>query len=154
MRRLVLLSLLCLIPLTARAEPRVLDPWVRGTVPGQHATGAFMVLKADRDSRLVGARSPVARVVEIHEMKMDGEVMSMRAIPVLALPAGRAVALTPGGYHLMLLELKAELKAGDEVPLTLEFEERRGQRRAVTVRAPVRPLGDEGTSGHAHHHHP
>ncbi len=124
----------------ASAQVAVTDAWVRGTVAGQTATGAFMKLKAATDTTLVGAASPVASVVEIHEMKMDGGMMKMNAIDRLPLPAGKAVELKPGGYHVMLMGLAGPLRAGDAVPLTLTFEDQAGKKVAVEVRVPVQPL--------------
>ena len=97
-------------------------------------------LTAKADSKLVEAKSPVAGVVEIHEMAMDNNVMKMRQIPGLALPAGKAVELKPGGYHVMLLDLKAQVKEGDVVPVTLVFEGKDGKRETVEVKAPAKPL--------------
>ena len=124
----------------ARAQVTVADAWVRGTVTGQKATGAFMRLQSASDTALVAAASPVAGVVEIHEMKMDGGVMKMSAIRSLAVPAGTTTELKPGGYHVMLMELKQPLKEGETVPVTLTFEDKAGKRQAVEVRAPVRAL--------------
>jgi copper(I)-binding protein len=133
---------------TAQSAVDIKDPWVRATVAQQKATGAFMQLTAKRDSKLIEVKSPVAAVVEIHEMAMDDNVMKMRAIPGLALPAGKTVELKPGAYHVMLLDLKAQVKEGDTVPLTLVFEGRDGQRESVEVKAPARPLGGmPGMSG-------
>jgi hypothetical protein len=137
----------------ALAQVRVSEPWVRGTVAGQQSTGAFMELLAQHDTRLVRARSPVAQVVEIHEMTMSGTVMRMRAIAGLDLPAGRAVALTPGGYHLMLLGLRGPLKAGETVPIRLEFRDRAGKRHSLEVKAVARPLHEAGHEHHEHHMH-
>ena len=123
--------------LPAVAQVTVTDPWVRGTVAGQMATGAFMQLKSARDAKLVEARSPVAGVVEIHEMAMENNVMRMRAIPALDLPAGRSVELKPGGYHVMLMDLKQQVKAGEVVPVTLVIESQ-GKRETVEVKATVR----------------
>jgi len=95
--------------LQASAQVDVSQAWVRATVAQQKATGAFLQLKAKSDSRLVEARSPVAGVVEIHEMAMDGSVMKMRAVPGLDLPAGKSVELKPGGYHIMLMDLKGAI---------------------------------------------
>lgn len=134
------LSLAAPAALAQTAPVQVSDPWVRATVPQQKATGAFMTLQAPAGSRLVEARSPVAAVVEIHEMAMQGDVMRMRAVPGLDLPAGKAVALKPGGYHVMLIDLKQALKAGDTVPLTLVFEGADKQRVTQAVSAPVRAL--------------
>ena len=122
------------------ADVKVDDPWVRGTVKGQMATGAFMAITASEAAALVSASSPVAGVVEIHTMKMEDGVMKMRQIPRLDLPAGKPVALEPGGYHVMLMDLKQPLKAGEMVPITLKLE---GRDKAVTtldVQAEVRPL--------------
>jgi copper(I)-binding protein len=132
----------------------VTDPWVRGTVPEQKATGAFMRLTAPVDSRVVEARSPVAGTVELHEMKMDNGVMRMRAMPALTLPANQAVNLAPGGYHVMLMGLKQPLKAGDTVPITLVVEGPDKQRRNIEVSAPVRALNASpaGASGHGSGH--
>jgi len=113
------------------AQVQVSDAWARATVVGQKGTGAFMKLTAPEGATLVGAVSPVAGVVEIHEMAMEGNVMRMRALPKgLALPAGKAVELKPGGYHVMLMDLKQQLKAGEKVKLDLQFE--LGDKKRVT----------------------
>ena len=124
----------------ARAQVAVDAPWVRATVPQQTATGAFMRLTASRDLRLIGARSDVAQNTEVHEMAMQGQMMRMRQVPELPLPRGQAVALAPGGYHVMLIGLKRPLSAGEQVMLTLVFEDASGKRSEQTVQAPVRPL--------------
>jgi copper(I)-binding protein len=124
----------------AAAQVAVTDAWVRGTVAGQTATGAFMQLKAAVDATLVSAASPVASIVEIHEMTMDGGMMKMNAVDRVSLPAGKAVDLKPGGYHVMLMGLAGPLRAGDAVPLTLTFEDKAGKRTTVELKAPVRPL--------------
>lgn len=149
MNRLALMAALTAFVATgALAQVDVKDPWVRATVPAQTATGAFMELTAREDARLVAARSPVARTVEIHEMKMEGDVMKMRAIPGLELPAGKAVALSPSGYHIMLMGLKGQVKPGDSVPLTLVVETK-GGRQEIQVKAQARALAE----AHGHHHH-
>jgi len=126
----------------AAAQVSVADAWVRGTVAGQRATGAFMTLTAASDVALVGAASPVAKIVEIHEMAMEGDVAKMRAVPRLALPAGNPVTLKPGGYHVMLMALQQPLTEGATVPLVLTFEARDGKRTTLDVAARVRPLAD------------
>jgi copper(I)-binding protein len=126
----------------AAAQTTVKDAWVRGTVPQQSATGMFAHITSATGGRLVAVTSPVARVVEIHEMSMQGDVMRMRALPGgLALPAGKTVALTPSGYHVMLMDLRHDLRAGDVVPLTLVIEGADRKREMVEVKAPVVPLG-------------
>lgn len=121
--RLFLSLALAAMAAPALAQVQVTDAWARATVTGQKGTGAFMKLTAPEGATLVGGASPVAGVVEIHEMAMDGNVMKMRALPKgLALPAGKAVELKPGGYHVMLMDLKQPLKAGERVKLDLKFE--------------------------------
>jgi periplasmic copper chaperone A len=130
-------------PLAAHAQVDVADAWVRGTVAGQKATGAFMTLTSRADAALVGAASPLAKVVEIHEMKLEGSMMRMRAMDRLPLPAGQPVGLTPGGYHVMLMGLADPLKPGDVVPIALTIQDTAGKRSTVEVKATVRPLTSE-----------
>ena len=115
----------------------VKDAWVRTTVQGQKATGAFMKITAKDGATLVSASTPVAGVTEVHEMKMEGDVMKMRAVPVLDLPAGKTVELKPGGYHVMLLDLKTTLKKDSTVPLTLVFKDAKGTESKVELQLPV-----------------
>lgn len=142
--------LLAALSAPVAAQVAVTDPWVRATVPQQKATGAFMNLTAAKGARLVEARSPVAGVVEIHEMKMENNVMRMRAISGLDLPAGKPVALAPSGYHVMLMNLKQQLKEGDTVAITLVVEDKDSRRETIEVKAPVRPLASGAAKGHAH----
>lgn len=135
----------------AQAQVAVDGAWVRTTVPAQKATGAFMRLQAAQDSKLVSASSSAARAVEVHEMSMQHDVMKMRQVPFIALPAGKAVELKPGGYHLMLLDLNKQVKDGDTVPLTLVFEGKNGQRQTVEIQAPARAPG--ATAPHDMHQH-
>ncbi|MGE4452213.1 copper chaperone PCu(A)C [Castellaniella sp.] len=125
---------------SAQAQITIDRPWVRATVAQQNATGAFMRLSSKEDSTLVQAESPVAQHVEIHEMVMVDEIMKMRQIPRLALPAGQIVELRPGSHHIMLIGLKEQLRAGSHVPLTLTFEHPDGKRETLEITAPVRPL--------------
>ncbi len=126
-----------------QAQVQVRDAWARPALPGQAATGAFMALTSTDGARLIGAASPVAGVVEIHEMVMEGSVMKMRAVPAIDLPPGRSVELKPGGYHVMLMDLRRPLNAGEKIALELRFETR--DKRLVTqpievevsVRAPA-----------------
>lgn len=137
-----------LVASPAWAQTTVKDAWVRGTVAQQKATGAFMTLTHTQGGKLLSAASPVAGVVEVHEMKMDGNVMKMAAIPSLDLPAGKAVELKPGGYHVMLMDLKQPLKDGETVPLTLTIEGKDGKKETLEVKAPIKalamPKGHEG----------
>ncbi len=144
-----------LASLPALAQTSVKDPWVRGTVAQQKATGAFFQISSASGGRLLSASSPAAGVVEIHEMTMDGSTMKMRALPTgLDLPAGQTVELKPGGYHVMLLDLKAPLKAGDSVDLSLVVEGKDGRKETIAVKAPVKALGAtpaDAKGGHGGH---
>jgi periplasmic copper chaperone A len=144
--------LLAIITAPALAQVTVTDAWVRGTVPGQKATGAFMSITSATDATLVSASSPAAKVVEIHEMAMDGGVMKMRAIDKLALPAGKPVQLKPGGYHVMLMDITAPLADGQTVPVTLTFVGKDGKKTTQEVKAPVRALTAAPAAPAAHKH--
>ncbi len=124
----------------AQAPVHIDQAWARASVPGQQASGAFMHITAQENLRLVGVSTPAAAVAEVHEMKMEGDVMQMRAIPALDLPAGKTVELKPGGYHLMFMQLKAPLQAGSDVPVTLQFENAQGQRLEQALQVPVKQL--------------
>lgn len=127
--------------LPAFADVTVSDAWIRSTVPGQKVAAAFMQIVSTADTALVEATTPAAKFIEIHEMTKEGNVMKMKAIDRLPVPAEKPVELTPAGFHMMLFELKAPLNAGDKVPLTLMFENRGGRKLWVDVEATVRPLG-------------
>jgi hypothetical protein len=147
MNRLLIAAVALLASATAAAQTSVTDAWVRGTVSGQKATGAFMQLRSPAGAALVAASSPVAGVVEIHEMRMEGDVMRMRAIPKLDLPANRTVELKPGGYHVMLMELKQPLRKGEVVPITLRVQAADGKTETLEVKAEVRDLTAQPASG-------
>jgi copper(I)-binding protein len=134
------------------AAPVAVDgAWARASVQGQKATGAFMRLTASEDTRLVRAQSPAAGVTEVHEMKMEGDVMKMRAVPALDLPAGKAVELKPGGYHVMLMDLKAPLAKGTSLPLTLVFKDAKGVESQLQVQVPVAAQAPAAQGGHGAH---
>lgn len=132
----------------------VKDAWVRPTVAGQKGTGGFMKITAQTPLTLVGVSSPVAGVAEVHEMKMDGDVMRMRAVPSLALPAGKTVELKPGGFHLMLMDLKQPLAKDSTVPVTLLFKDAQGKPSELALKLPI-AIGAPGmpaSAGHGHKH--
>jgi len=130
----------------AHAAPIEVDnAWVRATVKGQQATGAFMTLTAKEGARLVGASTPVAGASQVHEMTMDAGVMKMGEVKGgLDLPAGKAVALKAGGYHLMLMDLKSTLVTGTSVPLTLVFKDAKGVESKVELTLPVAAVAPAG----------
>lgn len=146
-----LLALACGATLAQTVD--VKDAWVRTAVPGQLATGGFMKITARENLTLVGVRSPVAGVAEVHEMKMDGDVMRMRALPAgLELPAGKTVELKPGGYHLMLLDLKQPLARGATVPVTLVLKNAKGAESLQELKVPVgiSPTATPAADAHKH----
>jgi len=136
----------------AHAQVEVKDAWVRGMVPGQDTTGAFLSITSKQDARLIGVSTPAARMAEaeLHRSSMEGGVMRMRPVETLLLPADTPVALQPGGYHVMLMHVKQALKEGDHVPLTLVVESAGGKRESVTVNVPVLPISATGP-GHGGH---
>jgi hypothetical protein len=138
----------------------VTDAWARATVQGQKATGAFMKITAKDNAKLVGVSSPVAGVAEVHEMKMDKDVMKMAALPNgLDWPAGKAVELNPGGYHVMLMDLKAPLSKDSTIPLTLTVQDAKGVKSNIELKllvgmqAPAMPSHDHSTHNHSEHKH-
>ena len=126
--------------------------WARATVPGQQGTGAFMTLTAREASQLVGVASPAAGVAEVHEMKMDGGVMRMRAVPHIDLPAGQPVELKPGGFHLMLMDLKAPLAKDSTVPVTLLLRNAQGVQSKLELRLPVQVQAQAPGAAPGHKH--
>lgn len=151
MKRITLAALL-FAAFPVMAQVTVKDPWVRATVSAQKATGAFMQITSVQDARLVGVSSPVAGVVEVHEMTMEKDVMKMRAVKGLDLPGGKSVELKPGGYHVMLMDLKQQMKEGDSVPVTLVVEGKDSKRSTIEVKAPVRALAAAGKAEPEHKH--
>lgn len=140
-------ALLAVTSVSALAQVAVSDAWVRATVAKQAATGAFMRITAQQDARLVDVQSPIAKTVELHEMSMENNVMKMRPISGIVLPAGQAVELKPGGYHVMLMGLAQPVSEGDTVPLTLVVETAGKKRESIPVQLKARSL--TGASGHS-----
>jgi len=125
---------------SAGADPSPLQveaAWARAIVKGQGGTGAFMTFTAREPLVLLGAETPAAGIVEIHQMKLEGDIMKMRAVDKLALRAGEAVAFNPGGYHFMLMDLKAAFAAGSRIPLTVLFRDAQGKPRQLKLTVPV-----------------
>jgi len=156
LRRAALCMALAAAGASALAQPaapvEVQDAWVRAAVPGQSGTGAFMKLTAHAGLRLVGVTTPVAAVAEVHEMKMEGDTMRMRAVAGLDLPAHKTVELKPGGYHLMLMDLKQPIAKGSTIPLTLRFEDAKGARSSLKVDVPVGAPAGSAPASHGHTH--
>src|ERR1044072_4107268 len=117
---------------------KVENAWARATVPGQKTGSVYVDLTSAADTALVAAGSPVAARAELHSMSMDGGVMRMRALPRVELPAGKTVKLAPGGMHVMLVDLKQPLKAGETVPLTLSVQSSGTALTTLELKVPVR----------------
>jgi len=138
-KQLITAALTTICAVSALAQNvTITNAWARATVQGQKATGAFMTLTAKDNAKLVGVSSPVAGVAEIHEMKVEKDVMKMAALPNgLDLPAGKAVELKPGSYHVMLMDLKAPLAKDTTVPVTLTFQDAKGVKSNVELKVQV-----------------
>ena len=141
---------LALAAASAHAQVKIANPWVRGAVPGQLATGAFLDITSARDAALVKVESAIAATVEVHAMEMKNNLMTMREVPKIDLPAGKQVRLAPGGFHIMLMDLKQPVKNGETVPLRLTIEYPDKKREVVEVKAQVRGLGTSQEPQHKH----
>jgi copper(I)-binding protein len=130
---------------------KVTDPWAKATVPGQKVGGVYMQIVARENLRLTGVKSAAAETAEVHQMKMENGMMRMRAVPSLELPAGKRVKLEPGGYHVMLFDLKQSLVTGQKLKLELIFEDAGKREHRVRIEAIVRDR-DAGTAA-THEHH-
>lgn len=123
---------------------KIENAYTRSTVPGQQVAGGFMKIEnKGAADQLVSASSPVAGEVQLHEMAMDGNVMKMRQVKDITVPAGGAVELKPGGLHLMFMNIKAPLAAGETVPVKLKF----AKAGELEVKMPVNAMGTQG-AGH------
>ncbi|MDD2684922.1 MAG: copper chaperone PCu(A)C [Gallionella sp.] len=133
----------------------VQNAWSRATAPGQNAAMADMTITSQQSAVLSGFACKVCAVAELHSMTHENGVMKMREVKSIELPAGKAVNLAEGGYHLMLLGLKKPLQAGENVPLTLNITTGKKTRK-IDVQVEIRPLVDvqsqAGHAGHMHHH--
>jgi copper(I)-binding protein len=137
-----------LLSASAFAQVSVSDAWIRATVPAQKVTGAFMRVQSATAARLIGVQAEVAGRAELHEMAMDGQTMRMRRVESIELPAGKPVNLASGGYHVMLFDLKRQVKEGENVELTLQVQDAAGKRQDVKLSVPVKPLTHSAHAGH------
>lgn len=142
MNRIALACILSTLAGPVLADTVKVDgPWVRATAPGQKFAGGFITLTADADMVLVGGASPVSKHVELHYMKMDNGVMEMREMKEIPLPKDKAVSLEPGGLHVMFIDLRAPIKPGQKVPLTLRVKGADGKEQKLEVEAEARRPG-------------
>jgi copper(I)-binding protein len=128
---------------------KVVDPWARATVPGQNVGGVYMELIASESLRLTGIKTAASESAEVHQMKMEKGMMRMRPVPFLQLPAGKRVKLEPGGYHVMLFDLKNSLVAGQKLKIELIVEDTKKAVHRIAVEADIRDR-----VGPADHDHP
>lgn len=151
---MLLLALLCVAQTQVQAQAQsvtVKDAWIRGTVQGQNATGAFMELTGKSNARLIGVTTPLTKSAEVHNMTMENGVMKMFPVDGLEVPAGKTVRLAPGGYHVMLTNLQKPLNAGDKVPMKLTFELADKKRETVDLSVEVRDIKGQ-PAAHQHQH--
>jgi copper(I)-binding protein len=137
----------------AQTSPRVEAAWARPTVAGQSGGGGFLkITGGSANDRLISASAGVSKVVELHTMEMDGNVMRMRQIDAIDIPAGGTVELKPGGRHVMFMGLTQTLKAGERFPLTLRFE-KAGEVKVDVQIAVQAPAGAAPAAPAAEHKH-
>jgi hypothetical protein len=145
--RLLIGSALALAATFAAAQVKVEGAWARPTVRGQQGGGGFVTLTSAGGDRLVGGSTPVAQRFELHTMAMKGDVMEMRQVEAIELPAGKAVKLEPGGLHVMFIGLKQALPLGSKVPVVLKFE------KAGEVKVEFEVMSRPAAAGHGGHKH-
>lgn len=153
MKSWIAASLLATVSLGAYAQGAPVTAeraWVRATVQGQMSSGGYLTLNASEPLTLVGASTPVAGSTEVHEMRLEGDVMRMRQVDGIPLAPGKPLELKPGSYHLMLLQLRAPLQPQARVPLTLTFRTAAGATRTLSVSAEVLTAPP---AAHGHHQH-
>jgi periplasmic copper chaperone A len=151
MRKILICLSLSLGGLTAAwSNVTVKEPWVRATLDGQKTTGAFMKLSSTKNMQLVSVKSSVAKMLEIHQMKMEGDVMKMRSVRSLAVKANETLALNPGGYHIMMKDLNQKIEAGQSVPLTLTLKDENKKLQIIKVIAIARSMSPMVHESHQH----
>lgn len=131
------------VALAQGGDVKITDAWARATPGGAETAGAYVTVESPAGDRLTGASTPVAQQAEFHQMTMDGNIMKMRQVDGVDLPAGKPVTLKPGGYHIMLTGLAKPLREGQTFPLTLDFA--KAGAREVTVS--VGKIGAMGPGG-------
>lgn len=130
--------IMLLVSTVLQAAVTTSDIWVRTTAPGQKVAGAYLHLSSTEDVKLTGGSSPASETLELHEMSMQGEVMKMRRLDGIDLPAGKKVELKPGGYHIMLMGISSQIKEGDVIPMELIITDRAGKQTSLHVKAVAR----------------
>ena len=140
---IVVLASVCLLSACeVNNSVAIIDAWARANAPGQSVGAAYMTLIAAQDSTMIKAESAIASSVEIHSMTMDNGVMKMRMLEELSLTAGKPEKLAPGGFHLMLFDLKKQLIVGESVEITLNFKDNTGKISQQTIALPIKESAD------------
>jgi hypothetical protein len=147
-RIVALASLLVVYPCASAADIKVANAWARAPAPGQKTASAYVELTSATHAALVAAGSPAAERVELHEIRLERGIMRMRPLERVELPGGKTVKLAPGGLHLMLINLKQPLKAGDKLPLRLSVQSSGTSLTTLDIEAEVRASG----AGEPHRH--
>lgn len=150
MKSTYLLIALLTLSMNAIAEVKIEAPWIRSTQPGQQVAGGYMTITSDTEKQLVGGVSALAEAVEVHEMRMQGDIMKMRRLDKITIKPGEPLVLKPGGYHLMLTNIRKQMKDGDHIPITLKFANTDGTESQIYVVVPVK---DPGSDSHQNHNH-
>ena len=137
----------------AQAELKISNAWVKPTVPGQPVAGGYMAITSDKDIEIIEVLSPVAGKAEIHSMSMEGNIMRMKKLNQLQLKAGKVVELKPGGFHIMLMELKHQIKQAEVVPISLVTQDGNGKKATITIKAiaTVPKTSESPSDMHMHH---
>lgn len=133
-------------------DVKVTKAWARATAPGQDSASVQLTITSKKDATLIGVESGSAQSGEIHSMVMEGNMMKMRALESLPLPAKTPVTLGADGNHLMLIGLKNPLKAGHKLPFALTVKFADGHTSVIRVLAVIKPLETTSDEGHEHHH--
>ena len=135
-----------LISTWVQAAVTVSDAWVKPTAPGQKVAGVYLQIVSTEDAKLTGGSSSIAETVEVHEMSMRGDIMRMRRLDAIELPAGKQVELKPGGYHLMLFGIVRQIKEGEVVPIKLMIMNSAGKKELLHLEAKA----ESSQLGHEH----
>ena len=147
------ISLLVCAAVQAQSPVDVSNAWARATVPAQTVGGVYLEIRSPIPAKLVRAASPVAGRTELHKMSMENGVMKMSPVDAIDLPAGQSVKLAPGGLHVMLLDLKRPLKAGESVPLALTVERADKSQSTIEIKAQVRDISGAPPASEMHKGH-
>lgn len=134
------------------ADIEITQVWGRATAPAQDTAMVDLKITSKQAGSLVGVQTAAAASAELHTMTHQNGVMKMREVTSIDLPAGKAMHLGANGYHLMLIGLKAPLKTGTTIPLTLTIKIGSDTIK-VDTKADIKPLTDASQDAHAHHHH-